>query len=269
MSELKFPKAAYRDETGKLFIIRAEELAKINILELARLKAKLSELFDETEQVRLTPHFGDVKVPHFVSKHSLTRRLLQGKSDESHDARVNHLVGTLNGRDYWDLGMLGPKKANNEPRDFSRDFVLSEYEWDDEVQRIMDENTIVQHDVFGGTTKLSMSIRQPAIAIEVINTHYPEEEAFNAFLEKSKREPFIVFFDVIRYKGESYNNTFLKVDPKLGRISYERYTFLVREGGVYKGRKLTDIKTSTRLKIEIENMIDSWKQNSASKSLTQ
>ncbi|MGF6725992.1 hypothetical protein P3T43_005377 [Paraburkholderia sp. GAS41] len=263
MSELKYPKAVYRDQdSGKLITIRADELANAAILE----RARLEELFDETEQTHLTPRAGDIKVPHFAGRPSGGRRLFQGERDEEHDERVTRLVNALSSQESWALGMLGAKKSNNEPPDFYQDTILSDYRWGSETNRIMDEQTIVRHDIFGASSTLSMSVRQPSIAIEVVKTHYPEEAAFTAFIEKSKREPFIVFFDVIKCKEQNYTNTFVKVDAELRRISYRPYTFLVREGKVYKGNRPTEIETSARLRIEVEEMIAAWQRYRAGKA---
>jgi len=161
--------------------------------------------------------------------------------------------------------MVGAKKSNNEPPDFDQDTILSDYRWGGEITRIMDEGTIVRHDIFGASSALSMSVRQPSIAIEVVKTHYPEEAAFATFIERSKREPFIVFFDVIRYKEKAYKNTFVKIDEVLRRICYRSYTFMIREGKVYKGNSPTEIETSARLRIEIEKMLAGWDRYHAGK----
>lgn len=263
MSELKYPRAVYRDRnSGRLVHIRAEELAEATILE----RARLEELFDETEQVSINPRVGDIKAPHFAGKPSGGRRLSQGERDKEHDGRVERLVNALSSRESWILGRLGTKKKNNAPQDFYQEAILFDYRWGSEIHRIMDESIIVRHDVFGASSELSMSVRQPSIAIEVVKTHYPEEAAFTAFIEKSKREPFIVFFDVIWYKGKNYTNTFVKVDLELRRISYRAYTFLIREGKVYKGNMPTEIETSARLRIEVERMLDGWERHHAEKN---
>ncbi|WP_124483334.1 hypothetical protein [Burkholderia cenocepacia] len=204
--------------------------------------------------------------PHFAGKPSGGRRLIQGERDEEHDERVRRLTNALVSRENWALGMLGAKKNNNEPLDFYQDTILSDYQWGSEINRIMDEQIIVRHDIFGASSVLSMSVRQPSIAIEVVKTHYPEEAAFAAFIEKSKREPFIVFFDVIRYKERNYGNTFVKVDEESRRICYRSYTFSVREGKVYKGNTPTEIKTSARLRIEVEKMLAGWDRYRAGKT---
>ncbi|WP_186078779.1 hypothetical protein [Burkholderia gladioli] len=264
MSELKYPRAVYRDQsTGELHVILAKDLKESDVLE----RARLNLLYDETEQVSLTARAGDVNQAHFSGKPGKVRRLIQGEKDPAHDRRVEYLRKKLSqGNGNWSLGELESKKDEKGNQKFRQLTTLFDYQWGSEIQQIMNEDVIVRHDVFGSSRQISMSVTQPSIAIEVVKTHYPEEAAFAAFMDKSRREPYIVFFDVIEYNKKEYFNSFVKVDAEALRIYYRSYTYSIRQGRVFKGGQPTDITTSAGLKIAIERMLDAWNEFQAKKS---
>lgn len=249
MADLKYDRAVYRDQSsGKLKTIRAEDLSNSSILNIA----KMNTLYDLSEQTELVARAGSTNAHHFAGKATEGRRMIEGEKNPTHDERVKELVSTLQGSANWTLGCLGKGSANTSAS-FTSNFNLFNYRWGEEINQIMDQNTIVRHDVFGASDSLSMSIRQPAIAIEVINTHYPDEAAFNSFIQKSLREPFIVLFDVTEFKGKSLKNKFLKLDPDTGRISYRNTTYWIQKGAVYKGINPQEkINTYALLKIEMD-----------------
>ncbi|MDR6584333.1 hypothetical protein [Herbaspirillum frisingense] len=252
MADLKYDRAVYRDrESGELKIIRAENLSDSDTLSTAR----TNTLYDLSEQTELVARAGDTNAPHFAGKATEGRRLVQGERDKQHDKRVVELATTLQASPNWTLGLLG-KRTKNTPPTFTPKIELFNYRWGNEINQIVDKETIVRHDVFGASNSLAMSVRQPAIAIEVINTHYPDEAAFNSFIQKSLREPFIVLFDVIQFRGQNFSNLLVKIDPDTSRLCYRAYTYWIQKGSVYKGDyPQKKIDSYARLKIEMEDTL--------------
>lgn len=98
-----------------------------------------------------------------------------------------------------------------------------------------------------------MSVNRPWIAIEVINTHYPEEAAFSAMLAASRNYPLVVLFDFT-----AQWNTFVKVEKYDKRLRIRPWTFYIKEGAVWQGGSPTSINSSAEFKIELERMLSAW-----------
>lgn len=251
MTALEHPKAVYYDKTtGRREIIWASQLSDPEKLA----KAKNEELWDLSEQIRLGPRISHKNTPHFyeITEERETRKVFAGEKDPTHDARVEDLTLSLQGLGPWFLSEMG--QYNKDGTTYSDGERIPEYKWGAEVYRIFDENTVVRHDIFGQSTELSMSVRRPSIAIEVINTHFPEEEAFSAFLRLSKEIPYIVLFDFTEFK-----NAFLRVDPPSSRLAYRPWTYKVKDGALWRGNTLTTITSSTQFEIDVKNMLNRWR----------
>lgn len=130
---------------------------------------------------------------------------------------------------------------------------MPKYQWGSEIHRILNETAIVRHDIFGQSNELGMSVNRPWIAIEVINTHFPEEEAFAAMLETTKRIPLLILFDFTSHK-----NRFLNVDKATNRLVYRPWTYLIRNGQLWRGTSPTEITSSSLFKVSVEAMFKRW-----------
>ena len=241
--------AVYYDDRHIRQTIWAEMLKDKAVLA----KARCLELYDESEQVRVAPRVPQNRAPHFVQHAALLngRKLFKGESDPVHNKRVAELANALMALDELSL-VFKPNLKADAPT--SKLFSMPKYQWGTEVRRIVDEITIVRHDVYGNLG-LQMSVLCPEIAIEVINTHYPEEPVFASLLRKTKKVPFIVLFDFT-----SHWNSFLRVDNDRKTLQIRPWTFYLRGGAVWKGSVKTSIDSSARLKLEVEAMIQRWKK---------
>ncbi|MBR8035642.1 hypothetical protein [Burkholderia vietnamiensis] len=251
-SEVEHPVAYYVNEESQLCPIRVAELATKDGLE----KAQSNALFNSSGDERLVVRIRKGYKPHYVRTGPPGRRVYAAEDNPVHNARVKHLFEHLTALSTWRFGLGEPSSdAKGKFRWRLEDVMrLRPYTWGKEAYRIIDDNTTVQHDIFGHSSEVAMSVMQPWLAIEVINTHYPEEESFRAMLETSAKLPFTVVFDFTAKPDK-----FLRVVPKIGALLYGQYTFLIRNGAVYQGRELTKIKTSKQLKEQAIAMMRRFK----------
>ncbi len=167
------------------------------------------------------------------------------ESDPLHNKRLDEILSKLKLKTKWKVmvGVFIDNKLEREPK-----FILEDYLWGGEINRITSSTTIVRHDIFGKTKKLSMSIFEPCVAIEVINTHYPSKQTFNEMINASKNFPYIIIFDLIKTKKKNY---FLKINENNNEITPLYYIY---NGVVWKGgTELGGIIDSTMLEIELKN----------------
>jgi hypothetical protein len=243
--------AVYFDDAGRRQEIKAKLLQDPNELE----RAKLLELYDGSEQIRVAPRAPSGITPHFYEiNNSGSRKVYGGEDNDLHDGRVKQLTKDLTGFSCPFSLVLKASARDNEV--IQTLIKMPEYQWGYEVHRILNADIMVRHDIFGQSAELGMSVQRPWIAIEVIYTHYPDEKAFSALLEQSKAVPLIVLFDLASNK-----NTFLKVDTENKQLQIRPWTYYIKEGAVWRGeRKVPHITTSTRLQIEIEALLKRWKR---------
>lgn len=252
MADIEHPIAVYFNEKDERRTIRADELKE----PAALARARLLELYDASEQVRVAPRISKHGTPHFYATTRGGRKVFSAEAtDPRHNDRIKELMQGLKLFDVWSLTLVEKRKAEGKANEISHENVLKlpKYRWQAEVHRILAEDTVVRHDIFGQSDELGMSVRRPWIAIEVIRTHFPEEAAFSAMLQTSKRMPLIVLFDFVDFK-----NSFVKVDNRQRMIAYRPWTFFIWDGRVWKGRKPTAITTSAGFEIEVKNMTNGW-----------
>ncbi|BEB29296.1 hypothetical protein [Escherichia coli] len=243
MSKLEYKQAIYYKDGIKCFI-KPEDLIYKNVLHTA----KTEFLMDDSESVRLRPRLPENKKPHFYAPDkSQVRTVINVESDPLHNKRIDEILKSLKMKTKWKVmvGVFIDHKLEREPK-----FILEDYSWGREINRITSSTTIVRHDVFGETKKLSMSIFEPCVAIEVINTHYPSEQTFNEMINTSKNFPYVIIFDLIKTKKTNY---FLKINPNENEITplYYIYNGIVWKGGT----ELGGVIDSTMLEIELKNAI--------------
>jgi hypothetical protein len=250
--------AIYRDDAGVRHEIRVEDLSDPKIFE----KAKGLKLFDESEQVRLSPRQIEDNRPHFVAPATeVNRSVFKFEKNPVHDERVDFLLDALKAGVQWKILESHYENSQSVTTDL---FQISDYSWGKEKHRIVSADAIVRHDLFGQAVQIEMSIFRPWIAIEVINTHYPEEGAFKAFIELSRMFPLIVMFDCT-----DRQNDFLKIDKQAGTVNTRLH---IRDGAVWFNGQTKDIQSSIAfelfIKKEIKNLNekDDWKRKKAAEA---
>ncbi|OLO08757.1 hypothetical protein BTW08_05420 [Salinicola sp. MH3R3-1] len=186
-----------------------------------RATARASELWDEHFEVRVFPRYR-TDAPHFYSLGK--RRYIDERveSDPSHDKRVEELLARLKGNEY----KIGFYEKDGEEKQFVTVAKPSNYLWDSEVTRSLTRSVRCRHDIFGEAEGRNLTAGFPWVAIEVVNTHYPDEKTLEAFLALSEQLPFVVLFDLV-----AVPNYFFKIDEKRQEI---RTIYYVYDGSVWK-----------------------------------
>lgn len=256
MPELEHPTAIYWDDNGNKHEIRAEELDDPITLELA----KNVLLRDPSGQVSLSPRQVSEKRSHFVApSNSSMRPVCSFEQDPTHKKRVDFLLDELEATEgNWTI--VESYYAGRELV-ITELFEINQYSWGKEVHRIVSATAVVRHDLFGQAKQIEMSVFRPWIAIEVINTHFPDEDTFQALVALSCSFPFIVLFDCTDRK-----NYFLKIDKETRTITTRLY---LRDGKVWFNGRPTTAQSSAGLEIcaknEIDRLkkIDAWKKKQA------
>lgn len=251
MSDLEHESAIYFDEDFARHEIKASALVNTEVLASAKGKV----LWDKSEQKRLQARGGPSVTPHFAELpgEKTTRKVFEGEKDKTHNERVSFLMERLVESERLDLVLAHQAVEGIEEIDTL--YCLPRYQWQAEVHRIMDAQSLVRHDIYGQSSALSMSVNRPWIAIEVINTHYPDDQAFSAILNASRCYPLIALFDFT-----SNPNTFVKVDVANKHLRIRPWSFYIKDGQLWKGKRPTNILTSTHFKLEVDKMLAGWKK---------
>lgn len=240
---MKFDVAYYVDANCKVQRIKAKDLENNEVFEFASKQT----LYDGTGQYRLWPreHGSETGRPHFQSREAAKgdRKTFKFEDDDEHNKRIEKVLNKLRARPDWTISVK--KYGVTEPE---ITFNILNYAWGDEVHRIVSSEAFVRHDIFGQAPEIRMSILRPWVAIEVVNTHFPEEEAFSAFLELSNRLPFIVIFELTEKE-----NYFSRINASSGTIEP---IFWIYDGSVWKNaNRRNDIKTSAAFSSAIKEML--------------
>lgn len=248
MRDLEHLIAIYYDDDGR-HTIRADELEDDLVFECAR----QFTLYDQSEQSIIYPRDITGRRRHFFEPPSENKRSVYGakaETDWSHDRRVEEHFSNLLYCHQWQIGF-------HDNGNFTKLFDIADYNWDQEVYRILSRSAVVRHDLFGQRGHIGMSVFQPWIAIEVINTHYPEPQAFDAMIQMSAQVPLLVFFDPIGRR-----DYFFQIDPSKGTI---RCTYYIFDGKVWNGDQPTTIDSAGQLQAVIENRLRRLKVSSRSR----
>lgn len=240
---MRFEVAYYIDANGVAQSIKAKDLEKNSVFRFALEQT----LHDGTGQYRLWPreHSSETGKPHFHTREAAkgNRKVFETEDDDEHKKRIEKILKKLQARPDWTFSVK--KYGATEPE---ISFKILNYTWKGEVHRIVSSEAFVRHDIFGQTPEIAMSILRPWVAIEVVNTHFPEEEAFAAFLELSVRFPFIVIFELT-----AKDNYFSRIIESSGMIEP---IFYIYDGSVWKNAKRrNEIRTSAAFSKAVKDML--------------
>jgi len=237
--------AVHWDELGRRQTIPAKDLVDDQTFA----DAKDRELFDESEQIRVYPRDGTAtRRRHFRAEVTGVRGFDKGENSPAHNARVGALLRLEDG---WSVGY---QTQANEP--IERIFgPLPAYNWGKEVTRILSSTALARQDVYGDSG-IRMSIRKPSIAVEVVQSHYPEEATFTALLAHTAQVPSIVFFDFTLASA----NALVRIDLKAQALIFRSYTFAITDGALWIGpERLDQVKTSAHFEVLARKRYRGWK----------
>lgn len=219
----KYPWAVYRDEKGELHKISREELNDPNVLA----RARSVRLYDETEEYRLYPRARQDS-PHFYCRAENPRRLVSNHDpDPRHNVRRDFLLRKLTALAELKVGYR--EFFASDDWEFVEIAEVEDYVWQREVTRIVPRGLRIRHDLFGASPILAMSERRPWIAIEVIASHYLEEETFQSLLNLSAHLPLLIGFDLVELP-----NYFVQLDEAKRTL---RLVYYIHDGRVWKNHR--------------------------------
>jgi hypothetical protein len=244
-SELLYQQACYWTKEGVRVEIDVRELATAD----GRERAAKHELFDLDGINRLSfkPGTG-AKQPHFALRIGERQAFIYDRPrSDIHDKRVQELSDTLRAfrQSNWFL-----QTWSNDTDNATTSLECPAYVWEKEVTRGVGSKSYLRHDIFGCHLDFRTSYLRPSIAIEVIDTHYPEELVFAAMLAQSKHSPLLVLFDHVKVPGR-----FVRAYSRTRRLMYSSDAFLIQDGAVWRDGKALKINNVTELRYQLESYI--------------
>lgn len=214
--EFVHPFAVYYDAQGTRGIMPADQLVdpvKYAIADQCRLSG---DLWDLSETILLSLRRPVDVRPHFWGPSAPTiQNLFYGERDPTHDAHVAASLKKLSAAETWTW--------------LDKNIVFRGYDWRDEVFRVLTPQATVRHDIFGQLRGPHTTHVRPSVAIEMIYTHYPEEDALTGYLDASRGMPSVVLFD-----RAGFGPKYMKIDPKAATIWAK---FFVFDGSVWGTNK--------------------------------
>ncbi|KZS39736.1 hypothetical protein AWE51_08780 [Aquimarina aggregata] len=193
---MKHKTAIYYSTNGHRIEVKASELKVKEIL------ASLDKviLYDASETVRLTT-VNHSMTPHFRTIPEHINRIVFNNESEEHDHKIEEELENLRNENTLQVYYYNNLKEKTKTKIIR----LDEYIWSSEVTRFYRYDLILRHDIIGIKKELNISVKQPEICIEVIDTSFLSEEAFNSLLYKSAEVPFIIFFVFVANGGNYFN----------------------------------------------------------------
>lgn len=167
---------------------------------LLRETLRREDLKDESGVYRLYVRYRS-DAPHFYARSKIRRNIGgTGHDSENHDRKVKGLVTYGNTTNPLTIGhyeFAGPKDIEFVP--LCR---LQNYEWQSERKFVLSDDTYVRFDVLGRSGTMNLTEKEPFVAIEVVDTHFSEQEAFTALREFSAKLPLIVLYYYVQSDGK-------------------------------------------------------------------
>lgn len=187
-----------------------------------RATARTKELWCSDFEVRLYPRYRP-DAPHFFSRSSnryIDKR--KEKNDSPHDERIENLLEQLNDSNL----KVGTLVFDEGESQFETLTSCDGYSWGGEVTRVLSQDVKCRHDIFGQPGGHNLVVGSPWVAIEVIDSHYPDEKTLEGMISLSARLPFLVLFDIV-----AEADYFFQIDEKSKSI---RVIYYISDGAVWK-----------------------------------
>jgi hypothetical protein len=208
------------------------EILDPNILGMMRVEVLSAEDDEESVVVPVrhatTPHFRTLARGAYRTRVGVTEK------NTSHDDCIDVLKRRLTGKP---VGLRTMVFASG-----NEHFVLlepskdSSYAWYKEARIPLEGGRYIQSDLCGrDTLAFSSGTTNPAIIIEVVQTHLPEQETFYALLNISKRNTFVGFYFIGPEREFSkFNSTkSIKKNDETVKV-YLRFAYYLIDGVFYE-----------------------------------
>ena len=160
------------------------------------------------------------KSSHFFSRGKSRKNIREKKEySENHKNKIEILYNFLNNRDR--VRICNYVFYQNE-KYLDTIFSFNDYIFSKEVKQSLSKTDYFISDIFGINKKLHNTNTKPNIAIEVIDSHFPDIKTFNFFRKISEETPLIILFYYLEFEpiiNSMFNNTGNTNNGKL-RISH-------------------------------------------------
>jgi hypothetical protein len=114
---------------------------------------------------------------------------------------------------------------------------LNGYSWKPNTSRYSLGETSVCPDIVGKVPGTKATERNPAIFVEVVNTHYPSEATWQTYRQHTTEKPLIVVFDFM----QNYHFEVRHKAPKKNRPQSDiRSIYYLWQGGVWENTRRLD-----------------------------
>ncbi|MCR1026645.1 hypothetical protein NQT66_17635 [Cellulophaga baltica] len=205
-------------ENGQEVEIRRYDLEDEGI----RTKYKGKLILDKSREFKLYIR-NRGKSSHFYSR-GKSRKGIHSKKyrTEKHIDRINTIYNFINARDrvricyyYWEYGSKKPKPETI--------FTFNNYIFAKEVKQSLTNENYFIADIFGISETLNNSDREPNIAIEVIDSHFPSFKTFNYYRKITKEQSLIVIFYYIEFEMKLNHMMNNKGENNNGKLRISHY----------------------------------------------
>ena len=209
-----------------------------------RTRYKGKTIIDETKSFRLYIRSRG-KSSHFYSRGKSRKNISSKKyRNEKHLEKINILFNFLNARDrvrictyYWEYGKPKPELETI--------FSFKNYYFAKEVKQSLSSQHYFIADIFGVSKSLNKTEKEPLLAIEVIDTHFPDIKTFNYYRQITKQQPLIVVFYYLEYElilNHMFKNS---GDNNNGKLRISHY---IQDGSFWVGDERIEDKSYSNIK---------------------
>lgn len=184
-----------------------------------RTKYKGEKITDKTGELLLFIR-NRGKSSHFFSR-GISRKNIRSRKNftEDHKNKIQILLNFLNARDRVRICCY---YFENKKPVLDTIFSFKEYLFAKEVKQSMNKLNYFISDIYGISKNLNNTNREPNIAIEVIDTHFPDQKTFDYFRKATSETPLIILFYYLEHEPKincMYNNNGENNNGKL-RVSH-------------------------------------------------
>ncbi|HHQ4787539.1 hypothetical protein ACSZND_18070 [Aeromonas hydrophila] len=132
------------------------------------------------------------KTPHFFEKKPVRHDVdPDAVESDAHNERRNMICNFLNKYEKHDFGYFETPWADE--KGYENLLRVKNYEWAKEVKFGLVYGKFVLFDILGRhSSEVSLTDKNPLIAIEVVDTHFHSKQAFKVLLESTKNIPLLV-----------------------------------------------------------------------------
>lgn len=207
-----------------------------------RTKYKGEKIVDKTGEILLFIRSRE-KSSHFFSRGTSRKNIRERKYfTEEHKGKIQILLNFLNARDRVRICCY---YFENKKPVLDTIFSFKDYYFVNEVKQSISKSNYFISDIYGVSKNLNNSNREPNVAIEVIDSHFPDKKTFNYFRKITNETPLIVLFYYLEYEPKincMHNNNGVSNNGKL-RVSH-----YIQDGSFWIGDERIEEKDYSYIK---------------------